>query len=117
MKINLVQSPKSKVRSQKKRRLRILDFGLWTLGFGLFLNANAAPVPSAEKVLPNDTLFLMTIPDFAKAREFYKTSPPIQFWNDPAMKPLREKITEKIMSEHLQPLERELNIKLSDYTN
>lgn len=84
---------------------------------GLLIAASAAPVPSAEKILPSDTLFLLTIPDVAKAREIYKNSPTVQFWHDPAMKPFREKFMERVTSEYLQPLERKLNVKFSDYTN
>ncbi len=84
---------------------------------GLLGTAGAAPVPSAEKILPDDTIFLLTIPDFAKARGILKNSPMVQLWNDPAMKPFREKFMEKVKNEHLQPLERELGVKFSDYIN
>jgi hypothetical protein len=101
---------------EKNIRVRV---GLFfaTLVCLLALSLNAAPVPSPEKILPDDTLFVFTIPDFAKARETYKTSPSIQLWNDPAMKPFREKFTEKMKTDYLQPLERQLSVKLSDYTD
>src|SRR5216684_3859500 len=84
---------------------------------GLLASASAAPIPSAEKILPDDTILLLTIPDFTKAREIFKNSPFVQFWNDPAMKPFREKFMAKIASEYFQPFERELDMKFSDYTN
>jgi len=77
----------------------------------------AAPVPSPEKLLPGDTLFMVTVPDFAKGRDIYKSSPQVQFWNDAAMKPFRDKFMEHWTGEFLKPLERELNVKFSDYAD
>lgn len=78
------------------------------------LNATAA-IPSVEKLLPDDTLFLITTPDFAKARETYKTSPQMQLWNDPSMQPFKDKFVSKLQEELIQPLERDLGVKVSDY--
>ena len=74
-----------------------------------------AAVPPAEKLLPDDTLLMLTVPDFAKTREISKKSPMVQLWNDPAMKPVREKFMTKLREELVGPLERELGIKLEDY--
>ena len=52
---------------------------------------NHGAIPSPEKILPEDTLFLVTAPDFSKLREIYKASPQSQLWNDPAMRPFKEK--------------------------
>src|SRR5882724_11250823 len=74
-------------------------------------------VPPPEKLLPEDTLVVLTAPDFAKMREVYQKSQPSQLWNDPAMKPLREKFLTKWKEEFVQPLERELDVRFDDYTS
>src|SRR5262245_61722352 len=76
-----------------------------------------AAVPPPEKLLPEDTLFLLTIPDFTKARELYRTWPQSQFWTDPAMKPFKDKFMSKLSEEFIEPLERELNIKFEQFTS
>jgi len=82
----------------------------------LWLTAGAmAAVPSAEKLLPDDTLFLMTAPDYTKLREIFTKLPQVQFWNDPAMKPFREKFMSGLTGDFIQPLERELDVRFDDY--
>jgi hypothetical protein len=75
----------------------------------------AAEVPSPPNLLPDDTMVVITVPSMAKARTAYAQSPQIQLWNDPAMKPFREKFTTKLKTDVLEPLEKELNIKFADY--
>jgi hypothetical protein len=82
----------------------------------LSLAASAAVLPP-EKLLPADTLLLLTIPDWDKAKEVGRELPLAQFWNDPAMKPFVDKFTEKLDKDLIVPLERELGVKLSDYTS
>jgi hypothetical protein len=82
----------------------------------LALTASAV-VPPVEKLLPDDTLFVVTIPDFTKMREIYRTSPQTQFWNDPAMKPFKERFLAKLSEDLIHPLERDLGVQLADYTN
>src|SRR5882724_7810125 len=76
-----------------------------------------AAIPPAEKLLPDDTLVLLTVPDFTKLREIYKSAPQGQFWSDSAMKPFRDKFVSKWQEEFVKPLERELNVKFDDYTS
>jgi hypothetical protein len=90
-------------------------FGL--LFFTCLTLAASAAVPSVEKLLPDDTLFLLTTPDFSKLRDIYHTSPQTQFWNDPAMKPFKDKFLSKLGEDFIQPLEHDLGIHFSDYTN
>ena len=85
-----------------------------TLGF-LLEAASAAALPGPEKLLPDDTLVLLTVPDFSRLRDLGKKLPQVQCWNDPAMKPFREKFAAKWKEEFVQPLERELGVKLDDY--
>src|SRR5215469_11671176 len=94
---------------------RSLALSLAFFGF-VALTASAA-IPPVEKLLPDDTLFLVTTPDFSKMRELYRTSPQAQFWNDPAMKPFKDNFVSKLQDDLLKPLERDLGAHLSDYTN
>ena len=80
------------------------------------VSSRAAVLP-AEKLLPDDTLLMLTVPDCTKTREVTKKSPMAQLWGDPAMKPFREKFLTKLREELVGPLERELGIKLDDYAN
>ncbi len=74
-----------------------------------------AAIPPAEKLLPPDTLAVMSAPDWSKLREVYKKSPQSQFWDDAAMKPFRAKFAAKWSEEFVKPLERDLGVKLDDY--
>src|ERR1700749_3942691 len=92
----------------------------FVVGFQLFtccaLNA-ATPIPPVEKLLPDDTLLVLTTPDFTKMRDIYHTSPQTQFWNDAAMKPFKEKFLAKMHEDLIQPLEHDLGVDFNDYTN
>jgi hypothetical protein len=90
---------------------------LSVLFFTGFTLAAAAVIPPVEKLLPDDTLFLLTTPDFSKLRDIYRTSPQTQFWNDPAMKPFKDKFLSKLGEEFIQPLEHDLGVHFTDYTN
>ncbi len=76
-----------------------------------------AAIPVPEKLLPDDTLIVLTAPDFAQVREIYRTSPQTQLWNDPALKPFRDKFMSKLKEELLQPLERDLGVSLDAYAS
>lgn len=88
--------------------------------FGAFLGvalAASAAVPPVEKILPDDTLAMVTTPDFAKARDAYHGAPQSQLWNDPAMKPFKDKFLDKLNENLIHPLEKDLGVKFDDYTN
>jgi len=94
-------------------KLHLLTFSFVVLGaLGTF-----AAVPPPEKLLPPDTLFVVSAPDWTKLREVYKKSPQCQFWDDPAMKPFREKFQKKWDEDFVKPLERDLGVKLDDYSS
>lgn len=76
-----------------------------------------AGIPPAEKILPPDTLFVMTTPDWVRLREISNQSPQTQFWNDPAMKPFRDKFMAKWAEEFVKPLERDLGVVFDDYSS
>ena len=84
--------------------------------FSLVLAAGAA-IPGPEQLLPDDTLILLTAPDFAKLRQMCQRSPKGQLWNDPALKPLKDKFLARWREEVVKPLERELNVSLDTYAS
>ncbi len=94
-----------------------LQASLLTALLGCTLLATAAEVPPAEKLLPDDTLGLITTPDWDKVKSAYHEFPAAQMWNDPAMKPFTDKFINKFKTDVQQPLERELGIKFEDYSN
>jgi hypothetical protein len=67
-----------------------------------------AAVPAVEKLLPEDTLLMITTPDFEAFKAAAVKSPPLRLWQDPAMKPFRDKAAEGFNREFLEPLRREL---------
>jgi hypothetical protein len=82
---------------------------------GVLLNLNAAILPP-EQLLPADTLAVFTVPDMAKAQAAQANEPSWQLWSDPALKPFREKLENKLNEELVKPLERELGIKFAEYS-
>jgi hypothetical protein len=99
-------------------RPRLKLFGAALLFSGLtFALSSSASVPVPEKLLPDDTLVVVTIPDFSKARDMYTHSPQSQIWDDPAFKPFKDHFLAKWKEEVVQPLERELDIRLDDFTS
>lgn len=79
------------------------------------LSVARSAVPPVERLLPEDTLFLVTTPDFTKLLDLAKKTPELQLWNDPAMKPFRDHFMEKFHSELLDPLQRELGVDLDSF--
>ena len=90
------------------------NFNLFALLTGLSSAIHAA-VPPPEKLLPADTLGVITVPDCAKARTAYEANASSQLWRDPAMKPFTEKLMNKVNEEFITPLERRLGVKFADY--
>lgn len=89
-------------------------------GAALFLAATslfAGPIPAPENLLPADTLAFFAMPDAAAARAAAKTSPGWMFWNDPAMKPFRDKFVDKVKEQFVAPLERDLGVKVADFAD
>ncbi len=65
------------------------------LALVLALPATAA-VPPAEKLLPADTLVVLTVPDWDKAAAAVRDFPLAQLWRDPAMKPFTAQFEKKL---------------------
>ncbi len=83
---------------------------------GLVTLVASAVIPPPDRLLPDDTLLLVTAPDFVKLREAWQKLPQSQLWSDPAMRPFRENFVNKWNEEFIKPLERELDVKCADYT-
>src|SRR6185369_7145435 len=96
-----------------KRPFRFRLFFLAAFSFAL--TAHAA-VPPAEELLPADTLLLVTVPDFATLKAAAHRSPEWLCWNDPAMRPFRDKFFAKWNESFVRPIERDLGIKFADFT-
>ena len=82
------------------------------LSGGSLIHAAIAP---AENLLPADTLAFFTVPDCGAFRTACKTSPQLMLWNDPSMKPFRDKLMGKFTEQFIAPLEKDLGIKANDF--
>ncbi len=80
------------------------------------LTADAA-VPAPEQLLPDDTLIVLTAPDFARLRQLCQQSPKGRLWNDPALKPLKDRFLARWREEVVKPLERDLNLSLDSWSS
>jgi len=76
-----------------------------------------AAIPPAENLLPADTFVFFTIPDFDALRAAGKVSPQLMLWNDPAMKPFRDKFMDKVTEQYLAPMEKNLGVHLADFSS
>ncbi len=74
-----------------------------------------AALPSAERLLPADTLGFVTVPDWPAAQGNFSRSAYGQFFADPAMKAFADKLMANILSEKTGGFEREMGVKLKDY--
>ncbi len=83
----------------------------------LFLTFSSvrAAIPPAENLLPSDTLFVFTVPDFAALRADARQSPQWQFWNDPTMELFHNKFVSKMNDAIIGPLETDLGVKWADF--
>jgi hypothetical protein len=89
-----------------------------TLAAGLTLATPVrAAIPPAENLLPADTLLLISVPDFSILRAASQQSPQCLFWNDTAMKPFHDKFMAAWNEKLVAPLERDLGVKLSGFTD
>src|SRR5213594_3503077 len=73
--------------------------------------------PAPDKLLAADTLAVYTVPDYAKAKTTTSQWPFSQLWRDPVMRPFADKLTGKIKSDLIVPLEREFGLKFSDFAD
>src|SRR6266545_5261492 len=90
-------------------------FNIFALLLSLAMSGQAA-VPTPDKLLPDEVLGVITVPDWAKARAAYDDNASNRLWRDPVLKPFKDKLVNKINEEFIKPLERELGVKLKDYS-
>ena len=93
------------------------SFGLAVAALLAFAAPIRAAVPPPEKLLPDDTLVVITAPDWSRLTAIYRNSAYGRFWNDPAMKPLKGHFLSKWQEELVRPLERELGVSLDTYAS
>ena len=93
--------------------------GIFITGLFVFLalaTGSRAAIPPAERLLPADTLLVVTVPDCTKMRAIYEASPLGKLWNDPAMKPFHDRFITNLTEQFVTPLKRDLGVKLDDYS-
>lgn len=90
-------------------KLRLLFATVFAL-----LTAQAA-VPPPAQLFPQDTLALVTVPDWSAARTTLESGNYGQLWADPAMKPFRDKFEKAFRDQVLGDLESEMGIKAADF--
>jgi len=83
--------------------------------FGTLINTVSAETPPAYKLLPKDTLVVLTVPNFQSAKAAYASTPWFKLWSDPSMIPFRDKFINKLNAQMIEPLEESLGIKWIEY--
>ncbi|HMP81445.1 MAG TPA: hypothetical protein PKA41_01910 [Verrucomicrobiota bacterium] len=78
---------------------------------------STAAVPPVEQLLPSDTLLVISAADANQLKTAWNDSPAGKLLADPAMKPMRDKFVAKWNENVLGPLERDLGVKLGEYTS
>jgi len=95
----------------------LLRQGRWLVWVWSAALATGAAIPPADQLLPEDTLIVLTTPDFPKLRRICEHSAKGRLWNDPALKPLRDKFLSRWREEVIKPLERDLGLSLDSYAS
>jgi hypothetical protein len=80
------------------------------------LAAGAAMLPP-EQLLPDDTLVVVTAPDFTKLKAIWQKSPKNLLWHDLAMRPLKDKFEARWREEVVKPIARDMNVSLDTYAS
>jgi hypothetical protein len=92
----------------------IKRFPLLLVLAGICLQGRAAVLPP-ERILPKDTVLVVTAPDWPKTWAFLTNSSYGRLWQDPALRSFKDKFIGKFTTDALDPLEQNLGIKFSDY--
>lgn len=74
----------------------------------------AGVLPGPEVYLPADTLAVVTVPDMGRWDAATQGLALRRLWGDPAMKPFRDRLEVSWRTEVLEPLERELGVRVWD---
>src|ERR1700722_18000944 len=100
----------------KIKMLRLIFLAAFVASLTSATSVRAA-IPSAENLLPTDTLFFLTVPDCTALRADMNQSPQWLFWGDPAMRPFHDKFMAKWNESYIGPLEHDLGVKLGDFAD
>ena len=100
------QQPSWSIFHMKFRLLLVTLLSLLTL---------QAAVPPPAQLFPQDTLVLVTVPDWNAAKSTFNSGSYGQFMSDPAMRPFLDKLQTAFKEQVLGNLEKELGINLADY--
>jgi hypothetical protein len=93
-----------------------MNYRFATIGLALVLSVSARAVTlPPEKLLPKDTVFVLTAPDAPKAWATMTNSPYGKMWADPAVKAFKDKFFSNFQKDVLAPIEREFGFKFDDY--
>ena len=79
-----------------------------------FVQSVFAQMPNAEQLLPDDTIAVVTVPDWQKLQQQNEQSAWGKLWDDPAMKRFRDNFWTNFQEDFLQSLERETGVKLRE---
>ena len=88
---------------------------LFLLGLALGVMALRAAVPPPSELFPQDTLAILTVPDYSSAQTQFQSEAFGRLWADASMKPFRDKFQTGFKHEVLGDLEKQLGIKTDDY--
>jgi hypothetical protein len=89
---------------------------IFLLGLGAFCLGATAAVPPPEKLLPKETTLVCTAPDSMAAWTALTNSPSGRLWQDPQLKAFKDKFLDKFRHDALDPLERNLGLKLESFS-
>ena len=77
---------------------------LLSLALAAFSLRAGAAVPPAEKLLPKETVLVLTAPDWAKAKRFWSDAPYGKLMQDPSLRPFKDKFLDKFTNSVIRPL-------------
>ncbi|MCF7765080.1 MAG: hypothetical protein K9N62_15535 [Verrucomicrobia bacterium] len=90
----------------------MLAFIAWV---SLGISAGAA-APRPALLMPSETLFVLSVPDWESAVQAFEGSSVGRLWVDPSFKPFRNKLMAGITEGVVGPMEKELGLKLSEFS-
>ncbi len=88
---------------------------IWIGLAAIIAPAHAFAVPAPKDLLPKDTLGFITIPDVSTAKARFAETAMGQLWQDPAMKPFRKHLQERLSSRFVKPFETKWDVELGEY--
>lgn len=80
-----------------------------------FLLPARAAAPAPEQLLPDDTLAMISLPDFARVQRASRDSAMWRLWRDPAMAPFRDKFLHEFQEDVVDPFESKTGLNLAEY--